>query len=335
LCGTCGCAVNGKIYVIGGAYNVYGDGLVDSVYEYTPATDTWARKSSIPTPMYLASAETINGKIYVIGGAPAGFNWSYNSVYEYDPVTDMWATKSNMPTARSFASATAVDGKIYVFGGVANLNGLGFSTVEVYDPSLDKWSVKNEMPVPRAGHASSAVDGNIYIFSGAPGRGISLYNDVLEYNPTLDSWATKTNIPTPRVALSACTVGENIYTIGGMDVHNIRLSTVEEYEPALDLTNVKDQENKTGILKEYILYQNFPNPFNPTTTITWDSPVNGTQVLKVYNLLGSEEVVLSNGYKPAGSYEVEFDATNLPSGIYFLRLTAGSFEQTKKMILLK
>ncbi len=83
------------------------------------------------------------------------------------------------------------------------------------------------------------------------------------------------------------------------------------------------------------LYNNFPNPFNSSTTISWDSPVNDRQVLKVYDMLGREVAVLSNGYKPAGSYEIEFNASDIPSGIYFYRLTAGSFEQTKKMILLK
>ena len=86
---------------------------------------------------------------------------------------------------------------------------------------------------------------------------------------------------------------------------------------------------------EYKLYQNYPNPFNPSTKISWQSPVSSWQTLKVYNILGREESTLVNDYKPAGNYEVEFDASNLPSGIYFYRLKAGSFVQTKKMILLK
>ena len=86
---------------------------------------------------------------------------------------------------------------------------------------------------------------------------------------------------------------------------------------------------------EYELYQNYPNPFNPSTKISWQSPVSSWQTLKVYNILGREVATLVNDYKPAGNYEVEFDASNLPSGIYFYRLKAGSFVQTKKMILLK
>ena len=335
LCGTCGCAVNGKIYIIGGASNVYGAGLVDSVYEYTPATDTWARKSCIPTPLYSASAETVNGKIYVIGGAPVGFDSSFTSVYEYDPAADTWTAKSDMPTARAFGSATAVDGKIYVFGGVPNLNSSGVNTVEAYDPATDTWSVKNPMPDNRAGQASSADDGKVYIFGGSAVRNGYLYPDVLEYNPELDSWVRKANVPTLRVALSACTVGENIYVIGGMDNSNIRLSTVEEYKPALDLTSVEDPENKMDFIKEYNLSQNFPNPFNPTTKINFSVPELSFVTLKVFDVLGSEISTLAKEEKPAGVYELIWNAADLPSGVYFYQLKAGDFIQTKKMILLR
>ena len=90
-----------------------------------------------------------------------------------------------------------------------------------------------------------------------------------------------------------------------------------------------------GLLTEYALMQNFPNPFNPTTTITWQSPLSGHQTLKVYDVLGREMATLVNDEMPAGTYELNFDAVELPSGFYFYTLTAGSFTDTKKMILLK
>ena len=86
---------------------------------------------------------------------------------------------------------------------------------------------------------------------------------------------------------------------------------------------------------EYILYQNFPNPFNPTTTIKYQIPEMSFVSLKVYDVLGNEIVTLINEEKPIGSYEVEFDGRGLSSGIYFYKLQAGSFVETKKMILLK
>ncbi|MEO8230753.1 MAG: T9SS type A sorting domain-containing protein, partial [Ignavibacteriota bacterium] len=91
----------------------------------------------------------------------------------------------------------------------------------------------------------------------------------------------------------------------------------------------------TSLPEEYLLSQNYPNPFNPSTKISWQSPVGSHQSLKVYDILGNEVATLVDEYKPAGSYEVEFDASRLTSGIYFYRLQAGSFVETKKMILLK
>jgi len=86
---------------------------------------------------------------------------------------------------------------------------------------------------------------------------------------------------------------------------------------------------------EFKLYQNYPNPFNPTTKISWQSPVSGWQTLKVYDVLGNELATLVNEYKPAGSYEVEFNASKLSNGIYVYKLTAGSFVSSKKMIVIK
>jgi hypothetical protein len=83
------------------------------------------------------------------------------------------------------------------------------------------------------------------------------------------------------------------------------------------------------------LHQNYPNPFNPKTKISWHSTVGSWQSLKVYDVLGNEVATLVNEYKPAGNYEVEFDALKLSSGIYFYKLKAGDFSETKKMILLK
>jgi len=85
----------------------------------------------------------------------------------------------------------------------------------------------------------------------------------------------------------------------------------------------------------FALKQNYPNPFNPTTNIKFQIPVSRFVSLKVYDVIGSEIATLINEKKPAGQYEIAFDATNLPSGIYFYRLQAGSFVETKKMVLIK
>ena len=87
--------------------------------------------------------------------------------------------------------------------------------------------------------------------------------------------------------------------------------------------------------KEIVLYQNYPNPFNPKTVISYQLPVTGNVTLKVYDVLGNEVTILVNEEKQLGVYEVGFDGTDLPSGIYFYKLIAGSFVETKKMILIR
>ncbi|MDO8549863.1 MAG: T9SS type A sorting domain-containing protein, partial [Ignavibacteria bacterium] len=77
------------------------------------------------------------------------------------------------------------------------------------------------------------------------------------------------------------------------------------------------------------------NPFNPSTKISWRSPDASHQTLKVYDVLGNEVATLVDEYKPAGMYEVTFNAAGLSSGIYFYRLQAGDFVETKKLILMK
>jgi len=89
------------------------------------------------------------------------------------------------------------------------------------------------------------------------------------------------------------------------------------------------------IPEQYVLFQNYPNPFNPITKIKYKIPELSFITLKVYDVLGSEVATLVNEEKLIGSYEFVFDGSKLSSGIYFYGLQAGSFVETKKMMLLK
>jgi photosystem II stability/assembly factor-like uncharacterized protein len=104
-----------------------------------------------------------------------------------------------------------------------------------------------------------------------------------------------------------------------------------------------DEDKNDFTPNGFILSQNYPNPFNPTTTIRYTIQTSEFVTLKVYDVLGNEVATLVNEEKPAGSYEVNFDASQLSSGIYFYKLQAGNpstgsgqgFVETKKMLLLK
>jgi len=118
--------------------------------------------------------------------------------------------------------------------------------------------------------------------------------------------------------------------LGGFQVYRNLLVTPVSVEPEKEIVN------------DFKLEQNYPNPFNPSTKIKFTIPETplsfgeglGVRLI-VYDVLGNEIATLVNEEKSAGNYEVEFDASSLPSGVYFYQLRAGSYIETKKMLLLK
>jgi hypothetical protein len=94
-----------------------------------------------------------------------------------------------------------------------------------------------------------------------------------------------------------------------------------------------------SLLADFQLYQNFPNPFNPNTKISWQSSVSSWQTLKIYDAMGNEIATLVNEHRPTGNYEVDFESLvgnrYLASGVYYYQLKAGDYLETKKMILIK
>jgi hypothetical protein len=155
--------------------------------------------------------------------------------------------------------------------------------------------------------------------------------EIVEFNPNTSEWEQKallnnyiSCITRGGPANNSSSLGENILMVGTLG-GGLYAST----------SAVGINDDKKIIISEFKLEQNYPNPFNPSTVIRYQIPVNSDVTLKVYDLLGREVETLVNEFKPAGKYEVEFNANNLNSGIYFYNLEADNFRETKKMILLK
>ena len=144
----------------------------------------------------------------------------------------------------------------------------------------------------------------------------------LEVNKPIDIWV-------------GYVVGQGSNALNSISVARDYAQNVQTYFNT-NFTNgtVSDVDDFSAVT-EYSLSQNYPNPFNPSTNIQY--AISSTQfvTLKVYDLLGREVATLVNEEKTTGSYEVEFNGNNLTSGIYFYKLQAGSFVETKKMILIK
>ena len=144
--------------------------------------------------------------------------------------------------------------------------------------------------------------------------------------------------------------GDSVNNGGGNDNENaiganhiINLFASLYYAETLDTFGVMgekdfvtDVEDITETLPTvYSLNQNYPNPFNPATMINFSVPKEEFVTLNVFNSIGQKVATLVNESKTAGTYQVDFNAANLSSGIYFYKITAGSFTETKKMILMK
>ncbi|HDY75363.1 MAG TPA: T9SS type A sorting domain-containing protein [Candidatus Marinimicrobia bacterium] len=97
--------------------------------------------------------------------------------------------------------------------------------------------------------------------------------------------------------------------------------------------DIQNEANDNAL--DFVLEQNYPNPFNPTTIIKYSIPELSSVTLKIYDVLGNEVEALVNEKKPAGTFEITWYADQLTSGVYFYQLKAGSYVETKKMVLLK
>ncbi len=104
----------------------------------------------------------------------------------------------------------------------------------------------------------------------------------------------------------------------------------------LDTTSLIGLHNLSSTVPQmYVLGQNYPNPFNPSTAFNFSVPKAGFVKISIYNILGEEVAVLVSENLKQGEYKYIFDAGNLPSGVYFYRLSSEDFIQTKKMVLIK
>jgi hypothetical protein len=112
-------------------------------------------------------------------------------------------------------------------------------------------------------------------------------------------------------------------------------TTIVSSSPLFSIEKITGVETKETNVTTYTLSQNYPNPFNPSTTIRFSLPSSRFVVLKIYDVLGKEIAVLMNEQFSAGEHTVQFNAADIPSGIYFYTIHAGTFTSTKKLVVMK
>ena len=204
----------GRLYVIGGYLQ---SGLsvwqpAATVYEYDPATDTWAERAPMPAPRGALSVAVHEGKLYAIGGYDRKANSA--AVEVYDPERNTWTSRASLPTPRDHLATATVSGKVYAIGG--RLNGdyrRNLSVTEVYDPITDRWALAADLPIARSGITAAEVGGMVYVFGGEGGDGTFRENEA--YDPARDTWQTMAPMPTGRHGLGSAVVDGRIHVISG------------------------------------------------------------------------------------------------------------------------
>ncbi len=261
--------------------------------------------------------------------------------------------------AISLTETSATRGARLAFnGGTANRNGM---IVYLRDFSGPDWDVAYQNTTNggtlTSGWTMNYIDFTGYYASGQPDvmavrSGANLFKATYSedslvargyfsgFNGT--SWSAPSRLDVTGSGVDttyACIVAG--YKLGGGDDGIAIYSTVGGtgalgvFCTKLFTTTTGIHNNNNEIPNLYSLSQNYPNPFNPTTEIKFDIPTNGQVKLVIYDINGKEVTTLLNEQKQAGSYSVSFNASSFASGVYFYKLTSGSFTDTKKMALVK
>ena len=188
---------------------------------------------------------------------------------------------------------------------------------------------------------AATVNGQVRDNSGNPLNGAFIY--AVDGNQQTYSFGISDsagNYTISGLIPGSYSITSQLYGYNDAPTSSVSLNYSTEFSTSASFTLTPEsvtavKENTPVVIGSFKLNQNYPNPFNPSTVISFTIPNQSKVTLKVYNILGSEVETLVNESKPAGSYNVTFNAGKLSSGVYFYQLIAGNFVSTKKLLLLK
>lgn len=362
--GTCE-VWNNEIYHFGGSNNWSGSTCYPRVYKFDGLN--WSHYDSIPdNNMWGVTSVLVGNYVYLLGAWPSGpqLNRSYNlnttewtylasspntyhtwgitaevlngiiylfnpdgECFAYNISTDTWSNKTfNIASGTRDLSSILYQNEIYIIG-------WDDSAFYKYTPATDQWTQLSNSTYQVGACAMGIINNLIYFVGGNVGGATGAeYKSILIYNINTNSWSTDLHeISSKRHWMATAEYRGGLYVVGGIDSIAIAVDIVEEIVPQ----GTAGVNTESKVPEEYILAQNYPNPFNPATLIRYQIPESGEVTLKIFDLLGHEVAMIVNEYKTAGTYEVEFNAVESPSGVYFYQLKSGDFIQTRKMLLLK
>lgn len=342
----------GNVYVTGRAHFApYDNRLVTLCYDQN-GVEVWQSDYAGNFQGYkernCIAADYTNG-VYVTANMVGEGSWLYMVVIKYDPSTgsQVWAKEYQRYAGSSigFFSRRPTDNSpahtndIFVTG--AGGPNFLMMTAKFTEDGKEEWMVYynnlgmfNALAIDASenvyvsGSFSNQSEDMITVEYDASGNqlGYATFNSIVNYADEAYSNAVDNN--------GYCYVTGYSFAVGSHNEY-----TTIKYSTGLDnnsaVSNNKANEYNKAKPDSYLLNQNFPNPFNPSTQIRFAVPHYSFITLKIYDMMGREVKNLVNEYKQAGYYNVTFDGSNLASGIYIYKLITGDFTDTRKMILIK
>ncbi len=299
-----------------------------SIRKYNLSNRSWTYLNLSPYLFpYGATAEHWNGFIYLFNRA--------GNVYEYDIANDSWAAKTPNTIPGYDLSSVVYQDEIYIVGYYD-------STFYKYSPATGAWTQLQNTPYPVSGCGMGIINGNIYCAGGSPqGAPGEMRQTVLAYDAVADSWSEESfQLGSRRILMAGAMFQNRFYVLGGFDSTGFAVDIVEEIVPPGPVGIGEAQRMPGGFLLE----QNYPNPFNPVTTIRFYLPSTAPARLEIFNVLGQLVRAYVGAHRdaplPAGWHEIRWDGRDnagqpAASGVYFYRLQAGDFAETKRLVILR
>jgi uncharacterized delta-60 repeat protein len=336
----------GNVYVTGES-DGSGTGHDYATVKYNSAgIEQWVARYNGPTNDWdEANALAVDGtgNVYVTGRSFSATYDDFATVKYNSAGVEQWVARYNGPANDwDEAADLAVDdaGNVYVTGGSEGSGTYSdYATVKYNSAGIEQWVARYNGPVNSPDEAIAlALDaaGNVYVTGESEGSGTYSDYATVKYNSAgVEQWVARYNSPVNSwdgaIALVVDDAG-NVYVTGSSG----SIPTGSNY------TTVKYVQipSSTGdgnphIPVSFKLHPNYPNPFNPSTTIRYTLPKAEFVSLKVYDILSREVVKLVDERQAAGSYSVRFDASQFSSGLYFYKIIAGNFNKTMKMVVMK
>jgi Secretion system C-terminal sorting domain/Beta-propeller repeat/Fibronectin type III domain len=324
---------SGNVYMTGSGSTSTNSGDYLTVKLDNSGTYQWAVRYNNGLPSGYHSAYHIicdsYGYLYVTG-ASSGASTDYASV-KYNPANGdtIWTRRYDGPAAgydQTLFMSLDNSGNVYVTG-----YSTGFGTMTDY-------ATVKYMQAPNApsGLTANGVTNNQINLNWSDNSNNEVRYLIERSTNAGANWLLRDSVNANITAYSDMGLLQNtIYHYRVRTYNSVGYTAYSN--TAFDTTlNVTGIASNGEIPAEFKLHQNYPNPFNPVTKIKFDLPQSVQNVrLAVYDMLGRQVIILVNGQMQAGSYEVDFDGSNLANGTYFYKLTAGSFTEIKKMILIK